>query len=197
MKKIDQNGNYLPFIGTTIISFVKCQKLFKDIHEYISCHHHLFFKYYSLLPVESYHMTVKNHTVCSGSEKQWYENFVADFAKYEQIKAKCNDYPGEITVNAVGCHFGGTFALKVDVCENNVENLRKEIVKLGSKREDNFKFHITFAYNYRPFKNDDIELCEECKKISKYVLDLLLKEKIVLKKPQLCYFKDMTDFKPL
>lgn len=67
MKKIDCKGNYLEFNGITVISFLHFNKIFPQIYDILD-HDPDIKKYYSPLPLDSYHMTVKNHLVGTKEE---------------------------------------------------------------------------------------------------------------------------------
>lgn len=88
-----------------------------------------------------------------------------------------------------------------DGVNNDVENFRESLLKLGSKAEPGFVFHITLAYR---FNENEAKTSEE---LAREIVDVqkewetYLKGKdngsVKLKRPVLCYFPDMTEFFPL
>lgn len=191
MRKIDDKGNYLNFHGITIISFLHFNKILLDkVKEILDADSNLN-KYYSTLPSESYHMTIKNHLVGT-------EEFVQEERKknvYIEIDRLCKDWKRLIPAKAVGMDFGNTIQILLEIEKSTSEKVnlfRDTLVKLGSKREDNFIFHMTLAYKYRSldkgvdFKNLQIL-------IGKLLKDVIL----TFEPPALCVFKDMTKFTPL
>ena len=206
MKKVDKNGVYSRFPGVTIISFLSKENktAFEEFRNWVVTEMTIFTKYYSMLPVSSYHATLKNHTVLGrNNEISYLEKIITNFQLYEKIKKVCSDFPFEFhcATALAGPYFQGTFGISLEFQQHNhVEKLREDIVALGSLQEPGFKFHMTLAYQYKQMEQEDFNVFSfQISEISKKLKNLVfaLQFTLTFEKPQLCYFKDMTCFEPM
>lgn len=211
-RKINEQGEYLPFEGYTVISFLKDResefwtKFCADVSKYP-----IFSKYYTMLPASSLHMTVKNFMSVANKD---YEKLVQIFAKTDSkiydgawggasLFAKMSDVCNVMNVEPV-CKIANMYTerslgLDLDVLnKETIEKLRSLLVIMGMKPEPDFKFHMTFAYKFKKVEEKDhVELQKEFKKIydvlsKKFQPSLLIE----FEKAQLCYFPDMTSYEP-
>ena len=206
--KFDGDGNVKRFIGTTVISFVHPNDLIflNELAAWIRNTKPLFVRHYSILPTESFHVTIKNHSVCMNeTESLFYERFISHFEQYVAMKERCSAFPlSHLEVKASKMDFSrSTCEIFVDFDEptsRHVEYLRSQLVQLGSREEKGFRYHITLAYMFKlPEENEVKQLEQEKKEIAEKMGQLyeIRNYKIHLGPPKLCYFNDMTKFVPI
>jgi hypothetical protein len=214
----------MPYPGTTVISFLKHEdaKLLKAFHNFVKTQK-LFMSHYALLPISSYHMTIKNLTVAGdNSTVFWFENhFMPNFQKYNEISMVCSSsyHQHEINAKIETIYFRSTFGVELGVIgtidpppysalepidvHESIRVLQKRLVDLGSKPEPkDFQYHMTMAYwfSVKPISEADKKALQaEINQISAALQRLITSRGSVLHfgPPILCYFKDMTSFVPL
>jgi hypothetical protein len=221
-KKIDAKGNYLRFPGTSIISFLANpadpprrevwppkQIDFDGLRSWIIATQKIFTSCYSLLPVSSYHMTVKNHSVASScaSESDWFDGVLLHFAKYQQIKDMCLTHARSTTnvkTKVTSPYFVNCFGIDLAIDPQHlhaVEHLRTQLVFAGSPSEPNFRFHVTLGYRFREpgDAQEQQALDKEINAISIMLKTILTQVDFVLEfqSPRLCYFQNMMSFSPM
>jgi uncharacterized SAM-binding protein YcdF (DUF218 family) len=202
--KVNDKGEYMPYPGTSVISFL-CREdalLLQPFYEFIKTQK-MFMAHYALLPISSYHMTIKNLSVAGNAScANWFENqFVPNFQKYWEMRMVCaNSNQHEISAKIESTYFRGTFGLAMRPTLEPIRVLQERLVHLGAKPEPDFKFHMTMAYQFKHVSEADKKtLNDEAKQISAALQQLVTSRGFVLRfgLPTLCYFKDMTSFVPL
>jgi uncharacterized SAM-binding protein YcdF (DUF218 family) len=222
--KINDKGEFMPYPGTTVISFLKDEdaRLLQPFFEFVKTQK-VFTMHYAMLPISSYHMTIKNLSVAGNVDTtSWFENhFVPNFNKYNEMSMICSisHHRHEINARIETTYFRGTFGLGVDIVgtidpppfsaieplnvHDSIRMLREKLVNLGSKPEPDFKFHMTLAYLYKPVSPADQKALDtEIKQISAALQRAIVpalggRGVLHFGPPTLCYFKDMTSFVPL
>lgn len=198
-KKIDENGKYKLFYGYTVISFLKERDSddWKNFFNYVK-NLKIFNKYFSLLPLESLHVTIKNH-ICV-TDSNWV-NYTSNIA--EQITTKSANVCNIMDITPVcsvaklyTSHSLGVFLNMENDAE--VQKLRKILVLMGMKPEENFKFHMTFAYKYKEVPESekfafDMELNNIYMKLKHFVDKRTLK----FEKAKYCGFLSMEEYVPI
>ena len=88
MKKIDSTGKYLPFRGVSFVcmTYSSEKDRFDKLFEFLSTQKTLA-KYYSFLPVSSYHFTVKNHQTIS-DRSEWIDYNLRNFQSLNAFLCK-------------------------------------------------------------------------------------------------------------
>jgi|GEM_PF-1793905 len=208
--KLDANGNYLPFPGLSIISFVDTTSILHkklcDIQEIVR--NSKYNSSFSFLPPQSFHMTVFD-LLCDQerTEEKW-SNL---YDQNTEIKEIADDFsksfsslsfPENMKMKIDGCSdIEITLKLCLTPCDDNYSSLlydfRNQISKITGirhKNHDNYKFHISLAY----LRDKDIDENEFNRFISNYEELLFSPYKIIsLNKPEFVYFPNMTSFIPI
>lgn len=197
-RKIDECGNYLPFPGYTFIALLKKKDVWMTLYKFIELLP-TFGKYYKLLPLDSFHMTIKNYMVMNKNDNV--DNMdVVPTGKLQMISDVCkimNFAPSCEIVNMYTDHSLGIVLKPSDM--KNLQKLRDVIsVVLGLDPEPNFVYHMTLAYNFKkPTKEDEVVLKKEFEQIFSKIKILISKTSVIdFEDTKLFYFSDMTSYIP-
>lgn len=215
--KINKNGTYRKFYGWSVISMV--QNDLRFIYNYIRNSN--LNNYFSALPSSSYHMTIYN-IWCNGSELIPYqERFIKDeFGDDEKIKEEleevgigffnpnnlmdtlfdelnneCSTYYQNTTKlnikNVV--YTGGNIQIRLSDSKSfsGLTNLRDILISTGEYDDQMSCYHITLAYQYKDIPPDEIPIIE---KSLNMLNKLLNKQSVIIDKPCVYSFRDMTAF---
>jgi hypothetical protein len=217
--KINTDGEYRQFHGWTVICDIKNDMKF--IENYIK-HHNTLSKYFSALPQSSYHITLyniwSNGRPLLNHQKKYIEhnlpfqkNKLEDISKQQdffnpgecinnllyKLAYECNqDTWEEIRLKIKNVVFNGN-TIRISVKKwhvlDKMNNIRKRLTDICENDDGMGSYHVTLAYKYKDINE------EEKKKIDHEVgiLNLLLKDQsFILKRPSVCYFSNMKEFKP-
>lgn len=194
--KVDQNGKYVMFCGYTVISFLKerHEDIWKDFFSWMKTLK-TFNKYFSLLPVDSLHVTIKNH-ICMTDKN--YNDFSSENITIKSAKL-CKLMDVVPLCKITGMYALHSLGVYVDIINmEEVEKLRKMLVILGMKPEDNFKFHMTFAYKYKEVPDNEKKSLEQDLKEIYEKLKLFADNRVLnFEKATYCGFLSMTEYIPL
>ena len=193
MKKVAENGKYLPYPGFTVISFLKddfreIQSLFDRFPEVC--------KYYAPLSPFSYHMTIKDFFTLSANPSNWLRMCQNSKLHHGFAKMCHTNLDGlEIKTERTEVYIRNTIGFELKITEGSmkVDTLREELMKVGMFREQGYTFHMTLAYQYRPlplvsnqkFYEEVAALLKELNGLSKNLTFL---------SPRYCYFEDMNTY---
>ena len=207
IKKLDSDGNYTPFEGLTIVMQIYEQdlkfgeRLFKDLESTVPK------KAHSLLPYQSYHVTLCGLVCRNHFEScQDYNNFIDEH--YENLK-KLQQELDQICGNSQMTYRVDTETMKKSslskltghlLVRNNdsAELLNKcfekckEILKIDLRMSE---AHLSLAYP--PPKGKKMNA--EQRKTVQQVMDKHFDSSCVLvfERPRICFFKDMCEFIPI
>ena len=218
--KISTTGEYLPFYGWSIISMVSND--LKIVENYIS-KHQIIRKYVSALPSSSYHMTLYN--LWSNGQPllpqqlrclkriapEQMKTFVEDSKKYELFNPHgcINELlykmyfemnqdkwePKKITIKKVFFN-GNAIRMSLQQPENTfvqINNNREKLAQMAEVEDGMGSYHITLAYKYKDLNQEDLTILNN----EVEIINLLLENQTVtLERPMVCYFDNMTEFKP-
>jgi hypothetical protein len=197
--KVDEYGAYQRFVGLTFISALELEhrSLFEPLLKLLSPG----VTNYSALPIDSLHVTIKNHETASHLGIP-YERYVEDrllrfcsgdgtdplrksvnYLKEAQYRprAKCVKIEVESTVRVL---------LKL---ENSPYEVIDKLVELGSRPEPGFVFHMTLAYRFDQQRKDP----ENLKKLEELFNEHLKDKVLSFEELKLNYFPSMVKFIPI
>jgi hypothetical protein len=133
----------------------------------------------------------------------WFERMLLAHSAHEKMKQLCNESEWKPECSFEQAYFHRTFGLYVKPKnEEQLQILRTKLFECGCGfSERDFKFHVTFAYAYKPISNESPDfnsLTKDTKKIEAKIKSVFeSNSSIELEKPALCYFRDMTEFIPI
>jgi hypothetical protein len=192
-RKIDDQGNYLPFPGYTIVTHAvhPLPKVFTNLVDYLSqseLRH-----YYSFLPARSYHVTInplenvhdEHQTLLQEEQRRLKDDNTSLICTVDQlICAKAIHL--EVHFDERNAHFEATI--------NRVRSheLQQANILHGYKRA----WHLTLAYQYKNIESTDAEnriktIIEQIPSSSHFPFD------IQLDSIRICRYEDMTEFRPI
>jgi len=199
-EKIDTMGKYIIFPGVTIVADTSAtdQAFFEEIYAGLQRIPHLK-EYYSLLPVDSYHMTtnnlyVKNH---ARSWKEFEKEFKAGL--FKKIHETLQKDPIVPEVKLVSIKAERTMAIIL----NAEKDQQDKIVNFGNKfKIEKFipkPFHITLGYLYKDIPvSQQIIIREKAGELFNNLLVKYYSDKLdhvfVLRPTSLRYFNTMLEF---
>ncbi|UJR28511.1 hypothetical protein I4U23_009749 [Adineta vaga] len=193
-RKIDIDGNYLPYSGYTIVAHA-IHPLPKPLVELVN---YLFSSeirnYYSFLPSTSYHVTINPlENVCD----QYKSLLVA-----EQQKLKAQNTSFICTVKRL--IRSRVILIEVDFPDDDnhtfemiIKNVRSnELRQVDILHEYTLSWHLTLAYQYKDIENDMME-----SKLDQIIKNIpqsaAMRFKIPLDHIRICHYNDMTKFTPI
>ena len=199
--KINSFGEYTKYHGMTVVSHVAkkhydiFEQLLTELREKVG---HI----YSVLPVDSLHMTVFNmftQSIQSSYTEEEIASYKKKVNKFKTFGTKfCPENKGKqmVKIDSFYGHttLGSTFGLKVTPMWD-IQKQRKilsSVTGLEDKSLNKGNFHITFGYNY-----NNIEISEELKKEIEVIFKRYRLSSIEVEEPEVCEFFDMTKFIPV
>jgi Domain of unknown function (DUF1868) len=221
-KKLNEQGEYLPFYGYTSVSMLEAEKkntIALDIENFIKkssiC------KYYSPLPHDTYHMTLFNiYSMASKpipSVQRWIDVeggtipktvwLSEDVLKIQHIRASdaLRKLPRKLKISDLKFYYKkgglGVWVTLDKECEEAVVNLRKELAMIYEHEDEKLKLHVTFAYLFKPLpfnnpdlKKEEIELKRDLSKLNKMLNSLT---QCFLYSHNIYLYNSMTNYLPL
>ena len=194
--KIDAAGNYLRHPGITAVASVGQNNadLWRSIYEGLR-NSPIITEYYSLLPLDSYHMTTTDIDTESQRRGYWtgfitqYLPFFRDLGAAIQARA----FQPKITLR--NPLVSGVIMLILDLDNEQKQQVRSVAETFGLDHKIPWEFHITLAYGFKPIPAEAQPLIhQEVQRI--FNAAKAYQRPIVLEEPKLCYFWDMTRFIP-
>jgi hypothetical protein len=193
-RKIDTQGNYMPFPGYTIVSHAihPLPKSLTDLVDYLSSSE--LRNYYSFLPAASYHVTINPlENVHDGHKTLLHD---------EQRKLKDQDTSSICTANKLIC----TKVILIEVqfkdddnrtFENMIKNVRSnELQQANILHNYVLPWHLTLAYQYKDIETTEIQI--RLDQIMKNLPQLSnLPFDIPLDHIRICHYNDMRKFTPI
>lgn len=202
--KIDSNGNYIAFPGITVLSHINRDELniWKQLYNNLN-KSKIIKEYYSLLPVESYHLTLINlytKAYTSKNNEDHWRNFIIKknkmFISLKNYLEENTFLPSIQTMNIVLPKMSNnTIAIEVPLTQEQKEKINKISNHFNLSKKVPKPFHITLAYSYKLIPSKIyLEIQSEFNKI---VTENLLQYNMPLnfEEPKIYYFHDMTLFK--
>jgi hypothetical protein len=193
-RKIDTQGNYLPFPGYTIVSHAihPLPKLLTDLVNYLSSSE--LRNYYSFLPATSYHVTINPLENVQNEHKTLLQN--------EQRKLNEQDTSTICTTKKLIC--SKVILIEVEFKDDNNQTFENIIKNVRSNELQEAKilhnyalsWHLTLAYQYKDIETNEIktrlnEIIKNLPQSSNFPFD------IPLDHIRICHYNDMTKFTPI
>ncbi len=193
-EKVNEQGEFCKFSGVTIVANIKSidggfwKKIYDDLNN-----NGLIKSYYSLLPVESSHMTVLNlFCQMEVEHNKWKKLIESHLTTFKQLSAQLNEniFSPVITIEAL--IVSGVIQLSVGIPEEQTKLIYALAKQFNFEDRIPEFFHVTLAYNYKAF--DD----KTHKMISQQINSTInvIGASFYLDTPALCHFNDMTSFVP-
>lgn len=210
--KFDENGNALPFFGNTVIAHISHTLLYPRLCDFYTrlAQSALTNNLYSLLPPQSYHITLFDGA-CKKSEEGWY--WPADLPISASLQT-CTEFMArkikENTITSPELTFSvnaykplvNTFAIIVQPTGDTVEQvqvLRDNLSSaMGIRRRNHqeYVYHITLGYLLRTPSGAEQQLLATL--LEQFVSELSEEEKMIsLGKAELCQYENITAFSPI
>ncbi|WP_159548033.1 DUF1868 domain-containing protein [Streptococcus halichoeri] len=206
--KFDDQGNVLDYYGNTTIAFVSDKAILdiaKEINEKLS--HYDFYKKFSMLPIESLHMTlyslIRERDRNTSVWPSYLEDF--DFKKIDSIlKERVNQvsFPDDIKMRVVEF---STTTLHLEPLTQEVNNkLNKYRTELRDVSEidhgdiGTYTYHISLSYVNQTLSDEDIEIISKINKAftedieEKEIIITISNPKFVIFNNMLAYYSDLS-----
>jgi len=202
-RKLNADGSYRRFYGITAISFLYDQNdidFFNMLKEYLE--NSFLAKFYSFLPLDSYHVTIFDVTYDERANSQGYGGTAGYIKEKETELCDLIEYLNEkeesFDLRIKHPSAGGTLGLLVEPTDANVHDaIYNHRYTIGNKlQNDRYKsadeaLHLTFGYMYiEPLVEERARLREEVDKFKSLIKDRVFK----VKSPKLTQFDDMSKF---
>jgi len=198
-QKVDQNGNYLPFQGVTVISSIDDdQDIWKAVNNGIRlCP--LVMEYYSILPCDSYHMTVMDLYTKKFDGGECWEQFITEKTSFflalnETIHDSNYTFNPEITISC--SHVTSIISLLVQLDSEQQSKIRDIAEKFNLTVKIPNHLHVTLGHLHKEISSETLMMIQSQVQSVLENTENLFNKPISLKAPQLCYFYDMTAFIP-
>lgn len=205
--RIDSDGRFLPFSGVTVISQVGAsnQAIWENIYRELS-QDLLITRYYSPLPLSSYHMTINNLYVSNTRSPLDWSCFISNnlpwFSSLEESLERGAFLPKVYLRKRA--YLGGVVMFLVDIEGSQMSKIKSFGKTWGLEAQVPSDLHITLAYQYRTipaYLQSAVEekvqaILDEARKFQKPAFYSFEKMPLTLEEPKLCYFQDMTQFLP-
>lgn len=195
LEKIDDEGNFCPFPGVTVICFTEPSddNFWREIYNHLM-NSPTICKYFAPLPYDSYHMTtISLETSKEVGEENW-NNFINEkLEHYKEIqKALAHESPMEVQFDLLS--EAGGLTLQVKLSEKQTDKIFEFAKKHNHFEDIPMYFHITLAYQFNSMPTEDYKkILIELKPLENR---LKQQKTFKLQRPQLCYFHNMTEFTP-
>lgn len=198
LMKIDNNGNYLPFPGLTIVSSIQeVDRFFWNLIDDVVRQHPYFTQYFSPLPCDSYHMTTTHlFNQMTIGENKWKEFIDINKIFFQSLidELRQNAFHPVISIESI--HLDGVLQLMVSLPREQNTIIENIAAKYGLQHKVPDVFHITLAYQYKylpPIQLDSLSI-----ELNQKIGTIFNTHQVELNfnPPTLCYFNDMTKFIP-
>lgn len=201
---VDNQGNFIPITGHTVISMLSPSYRFygrmcaiEDLIENTP----ILRKYMKPTPSSSYHMTI--YGIPAVTPPPGYNPSGVGSNHLETIDKLCvrkviDDVDVKIRPRVdEGVYIGKTSGISFVVSKDTLELRHLLARKFIDAEDDNYIFHMTFAYSFRPIEKGDIDdYMDEITRLKKYIFDeCITKNGIVTFLPPRVYsYNDMSSF---
>jgi len=193
-RKFDEQGNYLPFSGYTIVANARhpLPTCLTDLVNTLSSSE--LKQYYSFLPTISYHVTI--------NPLEGVQNHHLSLLKDEQRKLSEQDTSSICTADKLIRSKALLIEVKFNETQNEnfttkIQNIRSsQLQQANILHKYTLSWHLTLAYQYKPIENDEITLKLD-KLISNLSQSSIFPFDIPLDHIRICHYDDMTRFTPI
>jgi hypothetical protein len=201
-KKIDNGGNYCHFPGVTVVANIaknEYYSMWDDIYSELKGNN-LIIKYYSLLPVDSYHMTTIGLYTRREVPENWNDFFDKNLPFFESLSVDIEDrYHFQPKISSFDTGKASSVIYVNLSLDSEQAATNFDLAKKHNLVGHLFPYHLTFGYQYKGFEDMSLQKAvqEELDRIVNNVKEKyqISKENLLtLESPHLCYFHDMTKF---
>lgn len=197
--KIDKEGKFLPFAGITVVASATRNAdnypVLQAIHDGLKLNP-IIARSFSLLPVDSLHMTTLNLYTEEFTEGNWLDFVDSKLPMLNQLDRTMKQRDFSPVVSPKCVYVKGVIHLHLNSDKKQDEALL-ELAEEFSLTRHISDCHITFGYQYKPLSDETLGQLH--KQVFDIVNDALVKHRcteLVLCPARLCYFHDMTEFIP-
>ncbi|KAK4874865.1 hypothetical protein RN001_014225 [Aquatica leii] len=215
--KVNEKGEYIPFLGYTILSMINDPKNeLKTIEEFLTSS--VVSRYYAPLPHHTYHMTLFNIFAYNRdpipSVRQWLLAENQTLPKNEFLPEKVLKAQNGLATEAIKKCLGSSSlkikdvsldvsaVIKVNVVldsrqEMDVKSLREDFSTIYEHPDASLKFHVTLAYLYNHMPTDGDE-SDKVKTDLEQLKEMIQKFKdFELNKHNVYLFDSMVNYMPI
>ncbi|OCH98089.1 hypothetical protein A8135_13085 [Legionella jamestowniensis] len=197
--KIDEAGNFGYFPGITVVSslYPTHRELCSAIHAALEGSS-LIKEYFSLLPAESYHMTMMDLQTKEGIGDSWNEFISQNLSENRKIIQELQTNRICPSIEKMKINIAWSLSIHFVLPEEQEKQIRDVAKTLNLEKKVPYVFHMTLAY-LRPNKEISEAVADQLENeikqnISSVINSITMPMKLA--EPQLCYFNDMTCFYP-
>jgi len=200
--KVDDQGKYRIFPGITIICPLTNPKEWQEIPTFISQTRELR-KYYSPLPLDSYHMTILDLFVQRDkTNEEWASFLLSKSDGFQKIRDVFSALTFTPTPIFRGVAISGVISLEFALSETDsqiISFLRQLLASfVGAHVSSGYVFHMTLAYQYTNPVGQEPNMKvmeEEVRDLASKITTILFNRdnKILLKPAQIIAFDSMAD----
>lgn len=200
--KIDSEGNYLSYPGYTVIFKTNSASLdTRRAIEHRLSHHQIneafLARYYSILPIESWHVTAINlftKDAVEDEQRDWDRYVASQETFFSQLSSAIEQGVFTPVITYSGLRVDGAIQAIVTLDENSKKRVEALAEHYGYQRNVPRHFHMTLGYQYKPLNNKDLDALKS--DLAPFIQDFFKNMRVALEPAQLCYFDDMTAFIP-
>jgi len=197
--KIDDDGNYLPFPGYTVIfkTSPDSSGTWRNIHNELLNKLPSLAKYYSILPFESWHVTAINlftKTAVEDDNLDWSKYVASQQRFFSQLSDVIKQDLFTPVITYSGLRVDGSVHIMVSLDETSKEKVEALAKYYGYQHNLPRHFHMTLGYQYKHLKNKELDALKL--ELAPFIQDCFRNMSVALEPAQVCYFDDMTAFVP-
>ena len=196
--KINVKGEYIPFQGVTVVASIGAQnkEMWQKIYEELN-QNRLLKQFYTLLPVDSYHLTTLNlFTERSKKTGNWKDFITGQLPFFQNINKKLEAEAFHPHVKLERPGVAKTLQITIQLDKEEKEKIQSLGKEFSQQKNVPNPLHVTLGYLYRDMgKGTRDQIFLKLQRIMKKIL-ASYKKPVVLDTPKLCYFKDMQEFIP-
>ena len=198
--KMDLKGNYTMFPGFTIVSPVDLtDQRWQLLHTFLS-QNEILKKGFSLLPYESYHMTLIMLETATNVHRQKIETYPQFLERklkfYHSLRVTLKETKFNLRFKPYDWVANRIILLEVALEKEQADLIQKIADANGLQSFLPGRFHITLAYQFEFLDSQQLELvADHMSQIGELFFDGFTKF-LPLGPPSVCYFHDMTKFIP-
>lgn len=195
--KLDDEGNYLPFPGYTVICKLNVEKssdiwrnLFSDLMSNLKVT-----DYYSILPLSSWHVTAINLFTKRSIEEHglaWNAYTASQQNFFNELIQALQQKPLMPSMKYSRLYMNGALQLEVVLDHQSADEILALAMRYRYEQKIPHRFHVTLGYQYKYLNHAQFEALklDLIPLMQAYLNNLTLQ----LQPAQLCYFDDMTLF---
>jgi hypothetical protein len=202
--KLDDQGNYLPFPGYTVICKLNLEEEFDGWFNIYNTliHDKNITDFYSILPLSSWHVTAINLFTQEAVEHRHVEwgGYVASKQKFfDQLSQVLQQRQITPTLTYADLYTNGALQVDVALDKQSIDWIHALAKYYKYERNVPSHFHVTLGYQYNNALNSTQAKAlksELAPRIQTYLSEISHRL-LQLQPAQLCYFEDMLAFTPL